>query len=139
MPQRSAGILLYRVAADAAPEVWLARRGGPFWARKDSGAWTIPKGEHDKGEDPLETARREFAEEMGVPAPDVPLRGRGTFRQPSGKILTVFAAEADFQPEHQLPGTIALPNPVLPCTPWTRRGRRHDHAGDDQRRPRRRR
>lgn len=108
MPKRSAGILLYRVTADAGLEVWLAHMGGPFWARKDAGAWTIPKGEHDEAEDPLEAARREFAEEMGVPAPDVPLRGLGTFRQPSGKILTVFAAEADFQPERIESNTFTL-------------------------------
>ena len=61
----SAGILLYRVTDAAEPEVWIAHMGGPFWARKDAAAWSIPKGEYRQGEDPFEAARREFAEEIG--------------------------------------------------------------------------
>ncbi|TFD76098.1 NUDIX domain-containing protein [Cryobacterium sp. Sr8] len=133
MPKQSAGILLYRFAdapvpvasvADAgaadvvtddvpapgapALEVWLVHMGGPFWARKGAGAWTVPKGEYDKGEDILAVARREFEEEVGVPAPDVPMVGLGSFRQSAGKIVTVFAAESDFRPEHIESNTFSL-------------------------------
>ena len=114
MPVRSAGILLYRLASpngvegasrDRMPEsldglqVWIAHMGGPFWARKDAHAWSIPKGEYTEGEDPLAAALREFAEEMGTPAPAADYLHLGEFRQPSGKLITVFAAEQDFQPE----------------------------------------
>ena len=67
MPRRSAGILLYRLAGDA-PEVLLVHPGGPFWARKDAGVWSIPKGEYNDTEDPLACALREFAEETGTPS-----------------------------------------------------------------------
>lgn len=73
--------------------------GGPFWAHKDARAWSIPKGEYLEDEDPLRAARREFEEEMGVPAPSVDYFLLGSFRQPSGKIITAFAAESDFAPE----------------------------------------
>lgn len=69
--------------------------GGPFWARKDLGAWSVPKGEYDEGEEPLAVARREFTEELGldVPAGDTQLLGE--LRQPSGKRVTIFALNAD--------------------------------------------
>ena len=75
--------------------VLLVHPGGPFWARKDAGAWTIPKGEHADGEEPLAAAKREFAEELGVaPAGEfVPL---GEIRQKGGKLVTAFAVEGDF-------------------------------------------
>lgn len=75
--------------------VLLVHPGGPFWARKDAGAWTIPKGEHADGEEPLAAAKREFAEELGVaPAGEfVPL---GEIRQKAGKLVTAFAVEGDF-------------------------------------------
>lgn len=82
--------------------------GGPFWARKDARAWSIPKGEYLEDEDPLVAARREFAEEIGTPAPLADYNHLGTFRQPSGKIITVFAAEADFQPEQIVSNTFPL-------------------------------
>jgi predicted NUDIX family NTP pyrophosphohydrolase len=82
--------------------------GGPFWARKDARAWSIPKGEYLEDEDPLVAARREFAEEIGTPAPSGDYNHLGTFRQPSGKIITVFAAEADFQPEQIVSNTFPL-------------------------------
>lgn len=93
-PQRSAGILLYRRAPGL--EVWIAHMGGPFWAKKDAGAWSIPKGLYEVGEDALAAALREFAEEMGAPAPAVDYEALGEFRYSSGKLLAVFAAEADF-------------------------------------------
>jgi predicted NUDIX family NTP pyrophosphohydrolase len=89
----SAGILLFRRTPEL--EVLLGHMGGPFWARKDEGAWTIPKGEPSAGEDPWETALREFAEELGVPAPSgvpVPL---GDVRQSGGKVVTAWAVEGD--------------------------------------------
>ena len=111
MPRLSAGILLYRVTDDAGLEVWLAHMGGPFWARKDEGAWSVPKGEYEEGDDPLAVAVREFEEEMGVPVPGVPLLRLGAFRQPSGKVVTVFAAESDFQPERIVSNTFSLESP----------------------------
>jgi len=93
----SAGILLYRPSGGSL-DVFIAHMGGPFWARKDEHAWSIPKGEFDEGEDTLTTARREFAEEIGVPAPDLDYRELGVFRYASGKTVTVFAAAApDFE------------------------------------------
>lgn len=79
MTVRSAGILLWRDTA-AGREVWIAHMGGPFWARKDDRAWSIPKGEFGAGEDPLGVARREFAEEMGMPAPELDYLELGTYR-----------------------------------------------------------
>ncbi|MFJ6027283.1 NUDIX domain-containing protein [Pseudarthrobacter sp. NPDC092424] len=99
MPVRSAGILLYRRRTDAVLEVWIAHMGGPFWAGKDERAWSVPKGEYLEDEDPLVAALREFHEEMGTPAPATEYTHLGDFRQPSGKVITVFAAEAAFDPE----------------------------------------
>jgi predicted NUDIX family NTP pyrophosphohydrolase len=93
MPKRSAGLLLYRTA-DGVLEVLIGHPGGPFWARKDDGAWTILKGEYTEDEDPWEAAQREFAEELGMPAPAGDRVDLGTIRQPSGKVLTVFAVAA---------------------------------------------
>lgn len=90
----SAGLLLHRRTDDGL-EVLIGHPGGPFWARKDEGAWSIPKGEYSPGEDPSEAARREFAEELGCRAPDGPQTDLGTVKQPSGKMLTVFAVAAD--------------------------------------------
>ncbi len=90
----SAGILLWR-RGDAGIEVLLGHMGGPFWARKDDGAWSIPKGEHDPGEEPLAVARREFEEELGSPVPAADLVPLGRHRITSGKVLTVWAAEGD--------------------------------------------
>jgi predicted NUDIX family NTP pyrophosphohydrolase len=75
-------------------EVWLGHMGGPFWARKQEHAWSIPKGEAEADESDLEVARREFAEEIGSPAPDVAYVELGTFRYSGGKTVTVFAGEA---------------------------------------------
>jgi predicted NUDIX family NTP pyrophosphohydrolase len=103
----SAGILLYRVT-DAEPQVWIAHMGGPFWAGKDAAAWSIPKGEYGQGEEPLTVARREFAEEIGVPPPEAVYARLGEFRQASGKVVTVFAAEADFAVDRVVSNTFAL-------------------------------
>jgi predicted NUDIX family NTP pyrophosphohydrolase len=93
---RSCGILLYRIETDSSPSVWIAHMGGPFWARKDAASWSVPKGEPLPGEADLTAALREFAEEVGTPAPDADYEHLGDFRQSSGKIVTVFAAETDF-------------------------------------------
>ena len=90
----SAGLLLYRCAHDGV-EVLIGHLGGPFWARKDAGAWSIPKGEYAAGEDPHDAAVREFTEEIGRPPPpgaDLPL---GTVKQRSGKSVTVWARAGD--------------------------------------------
>ena len=94
MARTSAGILLYRRRPDG-PEVLLGHMGGPFWARKDDGAWSIPKGEHDADEDPLAVAHREFEEELGSPVPSEHLVPLGTVRVTSAKVLTVWAVEGD--------------------------------------------
>jgi predicted NUDIX family NTP pyrophosphohydrolase len=93
MPGRSAGILVFRRRSHAL-EVFLVHPGGPFWARKDEHAWSIPKGLYEETEDPLAAARREFEEEtsMSIDGRFLPL---GEFRQPGGKLITVFAVEAD--------------------------------------------
>jgi predicted NUDIX family NTP pyrophosphohydrolase len=103
MAKTSAGILLYRPG----PEVFLVHPGGPFWAKKDVGAWSIPKGEYEPGEDPEVAARREFAEEVGTvpPGPLVPL---GAFKQPGGKIVLAFALAGDFDPAALVSNMIEL-------------------------------
>ncbi|MDT5350239.1 MAG: hypothetical protein QOH91_3526 [Mycobacterium sp.] len=94
MPKLSAGLLLYR-ARGGVVEVLIAHPGGPFWARKDDGAWSIPKGEYDDGDDPWLAAQREFSEELGLPVPAGPRIDLGALKQPSGKVVTTFAVEAD--------------------------------------------
>jgi len=91
---RSAGLLLYR-RTRAVTEVLIAHMGGPFWARRDEGAWSIPKGECEGDEEPLAVALREFAEELGTPPPAGAVVELGEFRQPGGKRVTVFAQEGD--------------------------------------------
>ncbi|MEP7035696.1 MAG: NUDIX domain-containing protein [Actinomycetota bacterium] len=92
--RQSAGLLLHRTGAFQ--EVLLAHMGGPFWMRKDEGAWSIPKGEFEPGEDPLAAARREFEEELGSPPPPGPPRPLGSIRMRAGKVVSVWALEADF-------------------------------------------
>jgi predicted NUDIX family NTP pyrophosphohydrolase len=91
MPVTSAGLLLHRGAP--ATEVFIAHMGGPFWARKQAAAWSIPKGLLDGDEQPLPAARREFLEEIGTAAPDVPYQDLGVFRYASGKLVHVFAGD----------------------------------------------
>ena len=91
--KRSAGLLLYRRNGDVR-EFFLVHPGGPFWAKKDEGAWSIPKGLYEEGEPPLEAAKREFTEETGlvVDGHFIPL---GEFKQPGGKIVSAWLVEAD--------------------------------------------
>jgi predicted NUDIX family NTP pyrophosphohydrolase len=93
MKRSSAGILLYRQCAGAV-EVLLVHPGGPFWAKKDAGAWSIPKGEFEEGCDPLEAARREFGEELGsdVSGPAIPL---GDVKQKGGKVVAAWGVQGD--------------------------------------------
>jgi predicted NUDIX family NTP pyrophosphohydrolase len=93
--KRSAGILLHRDG-----DVLLVHPGGPFWAKKDAGAWSIPKGEYEEGDDPRECALREFEEELGTALPDgTALVELGDVRQKSGKVITAYAAAGDLDAE----------------------------------------
>jgi len=94
VPRQSAGILLYRRAAGTL-EVLLVHPGGPYWAKKDVGAWSIPKGEYEEGEDPRACALREFEEELGSAPPAATLAELGTVKQSGGKVVTAWAAEGD--------------------------------------------
>ena len=107
MVQKSAGILLYK-RTDAGVEVWIAHMGGPFWARKDAGAWSIPKGLYGDDEHPLAAAVREFEEEIGLPAPEVDYELLGEFRQSSGKVVTTFIGESDLVVETIVSNSFAL-------------------------------
>jgi predicted NUDIX family NTP pyrophosphohydrolase len=95
MPIRSAGILLYRLSGTTL-EVLLVHPGGPIWARRDAGAWSIPKGEYEDGEDPFAAALREFEEELGKPPPEGPVRDLGQITQKSGKVVSAWALAGDF-------------------------------------------
>jgi predicted NUDIX family NTP pyrophosphohydrolase len=97
MAKQSAGILLYRGRGPAL-RLMLVHPGGPFWAKKDGGAWSIPKGEYEEGDDPLLVASREFGEELGSPAPAGDAIELGDLVQPSRKVVTAFALEGDFDP-----------------------------------------
>ena len=107
MPERSAGILLYRHGDDG-PEVLLVHPGGPFFARRDDGAWSIPKGLYEDDEEPLAAARREFAEELGSPCPDGPTLELGEIRQKNGKRVTAWAVEGDLDAEAITSNTFEL-------------------------------
>jgi predicted NUDIX family NTP pyrophosphohydrolase len=106
MPKQSAGLLLFR-RADSGWQVLLAHPGGPFWARKDEGAWSIPKGELAEDEDPLQGALREFAEETGqhVTGAFIALT---PLRQPGGKLVYAWAVEADFDPAQLRSNTFSM-------------------------------
>jgi predicted NUDIX family NTP pyrophosphohydrolase len=95
--RRSAGIVLYR-RSGAGLEVLLGHMGGPFWARKDTGAWSIPKGEYGDGEDPFAVACREFQEEIGCAVPAETFVDLGEVRQSGGKVVRAWAAEGDLDP-----------------------------------------
>jgi predicted NUDIX family NTP pyrophosphohydrolase len=110
MPVRSAGILLWRRSAPGALEVLIGHMGGPFWSRKDAGAWSLPKGEYDESEPPLQAALREFTEELGVALPIDPadLVELGEVRQPSGKRLVVWAGQGELDTGTIVPGTFHI-------------------------------
>ena len=105
--KRSAGILLFRTQ-NGQPEVLIAHMGGPLWARRDAGAWSIPKGEYLDDETPEAAARREFHEELGLPVPDGELIDLGSIKQSSGKIVTVWALRGDLNPAQVVPGTFQM-------------------------------
>lgn len=97
-PSPSAGLLLYRSVGRDRIEVLLVHPGGPFWARKDEHAWSIPKGEYQPGDDPLSAAEREFAEELGTEPPAGDRIELGEIKQPSRKLVRAWAVEGDLDP-----------------------------------------
>jgi predicted NUDIX family NTP pyrophosphohydrolase len=103
----SAGLLLYRIGAEGV-EVLIGHPGGPFWARKDDAAWSIPKGEYTEDEDPWTAAQREFVEELGLPVPDGPRVALPPVKQTGGKIVTAFAVEADLDITASVSNTFEL-------------------------------
>ncbi|MFE0807345.1 NUDIX domain-containing protein [Streptomyces sp. NPDC058794] len=105
--RRSAGLLLHRPGTDGT-EVLLGHMGGPFHARRDAGAWTIPKGEYGPAEPAWEAARREFEEELGLPPPEGEAVPLGEVRQAGGKVVTAWAVEADLDPATVVPGTFRV-------------------------------
>lgn len=108
MPRLSAGLLLYRVNDEAQVEILLVHPGGPFWARKDGGVWSIPKGEYDASEEALDAAEREFEEELGRPAPVGARIDLGELDQSSAKRVHAWAIEADFDAEHIVSNTFEM-------------------------------
>ncbi len=106
MPKHSAGLLLFR-RSNHELEVFLIHPGGPLWAKKDKGAWAIPKGEYKKQEDPLAAAKREFHEETGFTANGA-FRDLGSIRQTSGKIVAVWAFEGDCNPADLVSNTCLI-------------------------------
>jgi predicted NUDIX family NTP pyrophosphohydrolase len=105
--RRSAGLLLFR-RREGRTEVLLGHMGGPFFARREAGAWTVPKGEYGPQETAWAAACREFAEELGLPPPEGPAVELGEVRQAGGKTVTVWAVEADLDPAAVVPGTFRL-------------------------------
>ncbi|WP_372349702.1 NUDIX domain-containing protein [Streptomyces sp. KL116D] len=105
--KRSAGLLLFR-RTPTGPEVLLGHMGGPFWARKEAGAWSVPKGEYGDDEAPWDAARREFTEELGLPAPEGTPLPLGDTVQSGGKHVTVWAVEGDLDPADVAPGTFTM-------------------------------
>ena len=106
MPKRSAGLVIYR-RKERELEVFLVHPGGPLWAKKDLGAWSIPKGEYSAEEEPLAAARREFEEETGVRV-DGDFVELGTIRQAGGKLVTAWAVEGDFDPEKLVSNSVEM-------------------------------
>ncbi|MCL6537377.1 MAG: NUDIX domain-containing protein [Acidothermus sp.] len=96
--QRSAGVLAYRFASDGTLEVLLVHPGGPWWAKKDDGAWSIPKGEYEEGSEPRAVAEREFAEELGSRISLDDALELGEIRQRGGKVVRAWAVQHDLDP-----------------------------------------
>ncbi|TMG64297.1 MAG: NUDIX domain-containing protein [Chloroflexi bacterium] len=107
MTVESAGLVLYRIR-DGKTEVLLVHPGGPFWKRRDEGAWSIPKGEMGPGESRLDVARREFQEELGVPPPEGEVLPLGSVRQAGGKVVHAWAAPGDLDVSRVSSGTFAI-------------------------------
>ncbi|MFI0808670.1 NUDIX domain-containing protein [Streptomyces echinatus] len=105
--KRSAGLLLFRHTGEGL-EVLLGHMGGPYFAKKDAGAWTVPKGEYDPEEPAWEAARREFREELGLAPPDGEAVPLGEVVQSNGKIVTAWAVEAELDPAAIVPGTFTM-------------------------------
>jgi predicted NUDIX family NTP pyrophosphohydrolase len=103
----SAGLLLHR-PGPRGPQVLIGHPGGPLWATRDTGAWSVPKGEVEPGEDPYAAARREFTEELGLPVPDGPPVDLGRIRQSGGKVVQVWAVAADLDLTGFHPGTFTM-------------------------------
>ncbi|MER6121030.1 NUDIX domain-containing protein [Streptomyces sp. A0642] len=107
MTPHSAGLLLFR-RRGAGFEVLVGHMGGPFWARRETAAWSVPKGEYGGEEGAEAAARREFEEEFGRPVPDGVWLPLGESRQAGGKTVTVWAVEADLDPAAAVPGTFTM-------------------------------
>lgn len=105
--KQSAGILLYR-QREGRTEILLVHLGGPFWSKKDDGAWFIPKGELEEGEEPFAAARREFREELGSEAPHSEPLDLGTVKNKGGKLIYAWALEGDFEPASLKSNTFSL-------------------------------
>ena len=108
MPKRSAGLLVFR-RVSGEPEVLLVHPGGPYWAKKDDGSWSLPNGEYEPDEDPLEVAFREFREELGADPPE----GQdpiflGEVRQPGGKLVSAWALPGDLNIETVVSNTFSM-------------------------------
>ncbi|MFD4868453.1 NUDIX domain-containing protein [Streptomyces sp. NPDC058412] len=112
--KRSAGLLLFRRTGGrpeeerSGVEVLLGHMGGPLWAGREAGGWGIPKGEYGPEETPRDAARREFTEEIGLPPPEGEYLPLGEVRLSSGKLVTIWAVEADLDPELMVPGTFTM-------------------------------
>jgi predicted NUDIX family NTP pyrophosphohydrolase len=124
VPRFSAGLLLYRVNEEAPIEVLLVHPGGPFWVKKDDRVWSIPKGEYDAGEEPLDAAEREFEEELGQPAPLGARIDLGELDQSSAKRVHAWAIEADFDADHITSNTFEMEWPPSSPRSIGRRGSR---------------
>ncbi len=105
--KRSAGLLLFR-HTDRGLEVLLGHMSGPFFARRDAGAWSVPKGEYEPDEPAWDAARREFQEELGIAPPEGEAIELGEVRQANGKVVTAWAIEADLDPAAMVPGTFRM-------------------------------
>lgn len=106
MPRRAAGLLVYRIGRGL--EVLIAHPGGPFWATRNEGAWSIPKGELEPGEDELAAACREFTEELSLPAPPGPFVSLGEVTQRSGKVVVAWAVEGHVEPDDIVSNTVEV-------------------------------